>query len=163
LALGVCTEAHAVSAVKVRTGNRWRTHFIRVLSVALIGTLHNLLQRCGLFPPSWDNPRRQDRYLNRLPFETMRPIPPMRRKGQHRGSAMTCGAAPRDIFLKIERVTAYGPLAPEPCARRWGRDDMFNPGHELGRVQPGEIVATTLDLLVYHEYFDTHYTHPNTA
>jgi plastocyanin len=40
---------------------------------------------------------------------------------------------------------------------------MFNPGHELGRVQAGEIVATTLDLLVYHEYFDTHYTRPNTA
>ena len=76
---------------------------------------------------------------------------------------MTGCAARQDIFLKIERVTAYSPLAPEPCARRWGRDDMFNPGHELGRVQPGEIVATTLDLLVYHEYFDTHYTHPNTA
>jgi FtsP/CotA-like multicopper oxidase with cupredoxin domain len=76
---------------------------------------------------------------------------------------MNCCLPRRDIFLKIERVTAYSPLAPQPCARRWGRDAMFNPGHELGRVQAGEIVATTLDALVYHEYFDNHYTHPNTA
>jgi len=76
---------------------------------------------------------------------------------------MNCCALRRDIFLKIEQVTAYSPLAPLPCARRWGRDAMFNPGHELGRVQPGEIVATTLDALVYREYFDNHYTHPNTA
>jgi plastocyanin len=69
----------------------------------------------------------------------------------------------RDIFLKIEAVTGYSPLAPEPCARRWGRDSMFNQGHELGRVQPGEIVSTTLDALVYHEYFDSHYTQPNSA
>lgn len=40
---------------------------------------------------------------------------------------------------------------------------MFNVGHEIGRVQPGEIVATTLDALVYHEYFDTYFTQPNTA
>jgi len=76
---------------------------------------------------------------------------------------MSCCASRRDIFLKIEPVTGYSPLAPRPCARRWGRDAMFNPGHELGRVQAGEIVATTLDLLVYHQYFDTHYTRPNTA
>jgi FtsP/CotA-like multicopper oxidase with cupredoxin domain len=76
---------------------------------------------------------------------------------------MNCCLTRRDIFLKIEPVSAYSPLAPEPCARRWGRDAMFNPGHELGRVQPSEIVATTFDPLVYHEYFDTHYTRPNTA
>src|SRR5262249_6430306 len=76
---------------------------------------------------------------------------------------MSCCAARRDIFLKIEGVSAYSPMAPQPCARRWGRDAMFNPGHELGRVQPGEIAATTLDLLVYHEDLDPHYTHPSTA
>ena len=58
---------------------------------------------------------------------------------------MTCCAKRRDIFLKIEPVSAYSPLSPEPCARRWGRDEMFNMGHELGRVQASEIVATTLD------------------
>jgi len=76
---------------------------------------------------------------------------------------MSCCAERRDIFLKIEPVTSYSPLAPIPCARRWGKDEMFNTGHELGRVQPSEILATTLDLLVYHEYFDTHYTQPNKA
>jgi FtsP/CotA-like multicopper oxidase with cupredoxin domain len=74
-----------------------------------------------------------------------------------------CCGARRDVFLKIEPVTGYSPLAPEPCGRRWGRDAMFNQGHELGRVQSGEIIATTFDALVYHEYFDTHYTHANTA
>ena len=47
--------------------------------------------------------------------------------------------------------------------RRWGRDEMLNMGHELGRVQASEIVATMLDALVYHEYFDSHHTKPNTA
>jgi FtsP/CotA-like multicopper oxidase with cupredoxin domain len=74
----------------------------------------------------------------------------------------SCGKR-RDVFLKIEWVQGYSPLAPEPCGRRWGRDAMFGPGHELGRVQPGEILATTLDALVYHEYLDDHYTQPNTA
>ena len=73
-----------------------------------------------------------------------------------------CGVR-RDVFLKIEPVGGYSPLAPEPCSRRWGRDSMFNAGHELGRVQPAEILSTTLDALVYHEYFDGHYTQPNTA
>src|ERR1700712_5433131 len=69
----------------------------------------------------------------------------------------------RDVYLKIERLDAYSPLAPIACSRRWGRDGMFLPGHELGRVQPSEIVGTTLDALVYREYLDAHYTIPNTA
>lgn len=76
---------------------------------------------------------------------------------------MSYCAKRRDIFLKIEPVRAYSPLSPDPCARRWGKDEMFNMGHELGRVQASEIVATTLDALVYHEYFDSHHTKPNTA
>src|SRR3954471_8146081 len=76
---------------------------------------------------------------------------------------MACGLTRRDVFLKIERVAGYSPFAPEPCSRRWGRDAMFNVGHELGRVQTGEIIASTLDALVFREYFDTHFTVPNTA
>src|SRR6476659_9888680 len=64
----------------------------------------------------------------------------------------------RDIFLKIEPLTGYSPLAPVACSRRWGREAMFGVGHELGRVQPSEIVSSTLDALVYREYFDGHYT-----
>jgi FtsP/CotA-like multicopper oxidase with cupredoxin domain len=69
----------------------------------------------------------------------------------------------RDVFLKIEPLADYSPLAPIACSRRFGRDAMLRPGHELGRVQPSEIVATTLDALVYREYLDGHYTVPNTA
>ncbi len=75
---------------------------------------------------------------------------------------MSCSVR-RDVFLKIEPLLGYSPLAPVSCSRRWGRDAMFNRGHELGRVQPAEIAAATLDALVYREYLDPHYTIPNTA
>lgn len=69
----------------------------------------------------------------------------------------------RDIFLKIEPLPSYSPLAPVICARRWGRDCMFNTGHEYGRIGADEILASTLDALVYREYLDAHFTVPNTA
>ena len=69
----------------------------------------------------------------------------------------------RDVFLKIEPIHGYSPLAPVGASRRWGRDAMHGTGHELGRVQPEEIVATTLDALVYREYLDPHWRVPNTA
>jgi len=69
----------------------------------------------------------------------------------------------RDIFLKIEPMPSYSPLAPIVCARRYGRDCMYNVGHEYGRVQADEILASTLDALVYREYLDPHFTIPSTA
>lgn len=69
----------------------------------------------------------------------------------------------RDIFLKIEPLLSYSPLAPIVCARRYGRDCMYNVGHEYGRVQAEEILASTLDGFVYREYLDPHFTIPNTA
>ena len=69
----------------------------------------------------------------------------------------------RDIFLKIEPLPSYSPLAPVICSRRYGRDCMYNVGHEYGRIQADEILASTLDALVYREYLDPHYTIPNTA
>src|SRR5260370_22793121 len=69
----------------------------------------------------------------------------------------------RDIFLKIEPLLNYSPLAPVLCGRRYGRDCMFNSGHELGRLTPQEIVEATLDGLIYREYLDPDYTTPNTA
>jgi FtsP/CotA-like multicopper oxidase with cupredoxin domain len=69
----------------------------------------------------------------------------------------------RDIFLKIEPLDRYSPLAPVTCARRFGRDCMFNEGHELGRVSPQEIAAATVNAIVYREYLDPDYTVPNTA
>jgi FtsP/CotA-like multicopper oxidase with cupredoxin domain len=70
----------------------------------------------------------------------------------------------RDLFLKIEPLAdPYSPLAPIPCARKYGRDCMYGMGHELGRVTRDEIFATTLDPLVFHEYLDPHYILPNTS
>jgi FtsP/CotA-like multicopper oxidase with cupredoxin domain len=67
----------------------------------------------------------------------------------------------RDIFLKIETLNGYSPLAPIICARYYGRDCMFGEGHESGRVTPLEIFGTSLDALVYREYLDPDYTIPN--
>jgi FtsP/CotA-like multicopper oxidase with cupredoxin domain len=69
---------------------------------------------------------------------------------------------PRHIFLRIEPLSRYSPLAPIACARHYGRDCMFNEGHELGRVSADEIAATSLDALVYREYLDPNYTVPRT-
>ena len=69
----------------------------------------------------------------------------------------------RDIFLKIEALDRYSPPAPITCARHYGRDCMFNIGHELGRLSPAEIAAATVNAVVYREYLDPHYTVPNTA
>lgn len=69
----------------------------------------------------------------------------------------------RDIYLKIEPLAAYSPLAPLTCARRYGRDCMFNTGHESGRIPAHEILGASLDALVYREYVDTHYTQPVTT
>lgn len=69
----------------------------------------------------------------------------------------------RDIFLQIEALQDYSPLAPLPCARRYGRDCQFNEGHELGRIPADEILQARVDALVYREYLDPDYTTPNTA
>ncbi len=68
----------------------------------------------------------------------------------------------RDIFLKIEPLNSYSPLAPLTCARHYGRDCMFGEGHEAGRVTPQEIFGSSLEALVYREYLDPDYTIPNT-
>src|SRR5215472_19152143 len=70
--------------------------------------------------------------------------------------------AHRDIYLQIESVAGYSPLAPLRCSRRYGRDCMRNPGHEIGRVAPGEIFSTTFDAVVYREYRDAAYSLPVT-
>jgi FtsP/CotA-like multicopper oxidase with cupredoxin domain len=76
---------------------------------------------------------------------------------------MTACTARRDVFLQIEPVDGYSPLAPLLCARRYGRDCQFNEGHELGRIPADEILLARVDALVYREYLDPDYTTPNTA
>src|SRR5579859_1185599 len=70
--------------------------------------------------------------------------------------------AHHDVYLKIESIQQYSPLAPIRCSRRYGRDCMRNPGHELGRVTAEEIFSTTFDAVVYHRYHDAMYMHPVT-
>lgn len=69
----------------------------------------------------------------------------------------------RDIFLKIEPVEEYSPLAPLLCARRYGRDCMYNEGHELGRIPTDEVLQARVEALVYREYLDADYMTPNLA
>lgn len=67
----------------------------------------------------------------------------------------------RDIFLKIEKIKDYSPLAPLICARHYGRDCMLNEGHEFGRIPRDEILNSRVDAVVYREYIDPNYTIPN--
>jgi FtsP/CotA-like multicopper oxidase with cupredoxin domain len=69
----------------------------------------------------------------------------------------------RDVFLQIEPVADYSPLAPLLCSRRYGRDCQFHEGHELGRIPAGEILDARVDALVYREYTDNSYTVPVTS
>ena len=66
----------------------------------------------------------------------------------------------RDIYLKIETISGYSPVAPDPMPappRQYARDCMRNPGHEDGTIPLSEVNARTLTALVYREYLD-----PNT-
>lgn len=54
-------------------------------------------------------------------------------------------AVVRYVYLRIEALSSRSPLAPVLCSRRRGRDCMRIPGHELGRVTPAEIFASTVD------------------
>ena len=69
----------------------------------------------------------------------------------------------RDIFLQIEPLPEYSPLAPLLCARYYGRDCQRNMGHELGRIPADEILQARVGALVYREYLDPDYATPNTA
>ena len=73
------------------------------------------------------------------------------------------GCTRRDVFLQIEPLPDYSPLAPLLCARRYGRDCQRNMGHELGRIPSDEILAARVDALVYREYLDPDYITPKTA
>lgn len=72
------------------------------------------------------------------------------------------GLERRDIFLKIEALPSYSPIAPIAIARRYGWDYMLNQGHEYGRVPADEILDSTINALVYREYLDPQFTVPAT-
>lgn len=65
----------------------------------------------------------------------------------------------RDIYLKIEKLPAYSPVAPDDAEHdRYRRDCMRNPGHEDTRIPENEVDRRRLDALVYREYLDPAYT-----
>jgi hypothetical protein len=76
----------------------------------------------------------------------------------HLGNVGSMGIR-HDVFLRIEPLANYHPLAPILCARHYGRDCMFGMGHRRGdslRL----ILGAALDALVYREYLDPHFSTP---
>ena len=70
----------------------------------------------------------------------------------------------RDIYLKIEKVPGYSPVAPDDSEHdKYRVDCLRGEGHEDGRIPDGEVEMRRLDALTYREYLDPDYTVPNTA
>src|SRR5262245_7017771 len=67
----------------------------------------------------------------------------------------------RDIYLKIEKLTAYSPVAPDDAEHdKYRRDCMRNEDHEDTRIPETEVEQRRMDALVYREYLDPNYTIP---
>lgn len=65
----------------------------------------------------------------------------------------------RDIYLKIEKLPAYSPVAPDDAEHdMYRRDCMRNMGHEDTNIPYGEGERRRLDALVYREYLDCNYS-----
>ena len=70
----------------------------------------------------------------------------------------------REIYLQIEKLPAYSPVAPGGTEHgRYGRDCMRTHGHEDGYIPQSEIERRRVDAVVYREYLDPGYTVPNMA
>jgi plastocyanin len=69
----------------------------------------------------------------------------------------------RDIFIKIEKLNGYSPVASEDAELHpYRRDCMRNHQHEDSTIPDAEVELRRLDALVYREYLDQNYTVPNT-
>jgi hypothetical protein len=70
----------------------------------------------------------------------------------------------RSVYLKIEKLPAYSPVAPDDAEHHKHRlDCMRNPLHEDGTIPNAEVEQRKLDAVVYREYLDPAFTVPNTA
>lgn len=68
----------------------------------------------------------------------------------------------RDVYLRIEPILAYSPVNPDDDERNpYRRDCLRNMDHEDGTIPDPEVIARTLDALVYREYVDGTYTTPD--
>jgi plastocyanin len=64
----------------------------------------------------------------------------------------------REIFLRIEKLLAYSPVAPDDEEHDlYRRDCMRNKDHEDTRIPETEVDRRRLDALVYREYLDPNY------
>jgi len=64
--------------------------------------------------------------------------------------------------LRIEPILAYSPVNPDDDERNpYRRDCLRNMDHEDGTIPDPEVIARTLDALVYREYVDGTYTTPD--
>ncbi len=69
----------------------------------------------------------------------------------------------RDIYLKIEQIPNYSPVAPDTHVSPpivYARDCMRNMGHEDGTIPDNEVAARRLTALIYREYLDPQYLVP---
>jgi hypothetical protein len=69
----------------------------------------------------------------------------------------------RHVYLKIERIENYSPVAPHEKAvppQQYGRDCLRGDGHENGLIPQAEIDARALTAVVYREYLDSGYLIP---
>jgi plastocyanin len=70
----------------------------------------------------------------------------------------------RDIYIKIEKLNGYSPVASEDAElHAYRRDCMRNHQHEDTTIPDTEVELRRLDALVYREYLDPNYTVPNTV
>ena len=72
----------------------------------------------------------------------------------------------QDVYLKIERIPDYSPVAPmekTPSTITYRRDGMRNHGHEDGTIPDAEVEARAMTAVVYREYMDADYLVPRTT
>lgn len=70
----------------------------------------------------------------------------------------------RTIYLKIEQMQSYSPVAPDEADHmRYKVDCMRNEGHEDGTIPPNEVDLRRIDAVVYRRYLDAAYTIPDTT
>lgn len=68
----------------------------------------------------------------------------------------------RDVYLRIETVPAYSPVAPDDAEHdRYRRDCMRTMGHEDTTIPPAEEARRRLDAVVYRRYRDPGFTIPD--
>ncbi len=73
----------------------------------------------------------------------------------HKERKCTSVTRSRNIYLKIEKLPAYSPVAPDDAEHDiYRRDCMRNMGHEDSHIPAGEVERRRMDAVVYREYVD---------